>query len=1028
MRRSAAPSQLASASKRPRFMPPFANKPPGISTSVNTTNTPKSCGSNSLSTAFTSTSSQKDISSGSRSTSNVLRLIQLQKPAEQHPCKILEPLTKPDPPQAVTSDATQENSYSGKVREDTSDDSLTNANPSPVTLPNQLVRHDSELCSKLTNVSSDIIREEPQDKAVNGENVSSTVQTALASTSHQILKPRMNGLHRSSFRQPLLHKAPPLKTATEENLKKPASHYYSVVWCKLSKKKHKKWEGDAILVTKGKSVTLLDTEGKEIGKGRGYKSSELSSMAEGHTLCIGGKEIEVMGGIKQEDFTSGKCFQTTSTASSFPAADSLPPKPRRVAAKPFMNPQKASSSPAGNSEPVTTTKSAPKPLHDPTHPDALVMPRPSPAHQWAHNPQHHPVVDVVLDPYLSSKLRPHQREGVLFLYECVMGLRSFQGNGAILADDMGLGKTLQCICLIWTLCKQGPYRAKPVTRRVLIVTPGSLVKNWCREFKKWLGNERMRVFAVSADKKVQEFASSPIYPILIISYEMFVRSIEDIRKINFDLIVCDEGHRLKNTNIKTTSLISSLPVQRRILLTGTPVQNDLQEFHSIVEFCNPGVLGSSAAFHRVYEDPITKGNQPQAKSEEKKLAATRAAELSRLTGLFVLRRTQEINNKYLPPKVETVVFCKPSPLQLLLYQWLLSSRVLRSCLTASSQYAEASFSSPHLVCITALKKLCNHPGLLHQACLDADTEHRETGSVDDGFLAEESLYKDLLPFFPDNYTVDSVDMEHSGKMQVLADLLCSLHENGPSEKIVLVSNYTQTLGFLQKLCEQEGYKFCRLDGSTPTARRQEIVEHFNSSYSQETVFLLSSKAGGVGLNLIGASRLLLYDIDWNPANDLQAMARVWRDGQKRQVHIYRLITTGTIEEKVYQRQISKQGLSGAVVDAKSHGHVKFSLEDLRDLFTLHESTACVTHDMMACTCLTGEETVREAPQTAPSRACQLGVKRNQDRKNLSMNQLMEWKHFSGPLSSTFEDDHLLRAGSQITFAFQNKTNDKSTDE
>ncbi|XP_033628194.1 DNA repair and recombination protein RAD54B-like isoform X1 [Asterias rubens] len=996
MRRSAAPSQLASACKRPRFTPPFAVK----QTSGN---------ENTL-----------EIKNQRLSTSN--RCYDAQKPIDDRSAlNVLQPHNQTREPfgqtlgsSAFTSPMKQtlnaRQSPASNVEEDSAEIRNSTNDLSGCT--------DNKLCSNLNNENS--VQPHEGSKVKQGHLISGSLGDS-ASAREQAQAPDVKAIPRSiqyrGFRQPSLQTTHPPKAVAVQEQGEPEPHYFNVVWCKLSKKKHKKWEGDAVLVTRGKSVSLLDTDGKEIGKGRGYKSTELSSLSEGHTLVIGGKEIEVMSEIPQNDFTSGKCFQTTSAASP-PEENSFSSKPPS-AAKPFMNPLKAGST-ALNPLAGSSNKTAPKPLHDATQPDALVMPRPSSAHQWANNPQHLPVVDVVLDPYLTSKLRPHQREGVIFLYECVMGMKGFQGNGAILADDMGLGKTLQCICLIWTLFKQGPYRGKPIIKRVLIVTPGSLVKNWCQEFKKWLGNERMRVFPVNADKKVQEFASSPIYPVLIISYEMFVRSIEAIRKISFDLIVCDEGHRLKNTNIKTTSLISSIPVQRRILLTGTPVQNDLQEFHSIVEFCNPGVLGSSGAFRRVYEEPINKSNQPQATEEEKKLAATRATELSRLTGLFVLRRTQEINNKYLPPKVETVVFCKPSRLQLALYQKLLSSRVLRSCLTASSE------SSPHLVCIMALKKLCNHPGLLHQVCQDTDEERQARASLDPGYLQEESLYKDLLPLYPEGFTLDSLDTDHSGKMQVLASLLRSMHKDGPSEKIVLVSNYTQTLSLLQMLCEQEGYKFCRLDGSTPTSRRQEIVEHFNSSYSQETVFLLSSKAGGVGLNLIGASRLLLYDIDWNPANDLQAMARVWRDGQKKQVHIYRLITTGTIEEKVYQRQISKQGLSGAVVDAKSHGHVKFSLEDLKDLFTLNEGTVCITHDMMACTCQTGTEVVLDNPQESTvNRTCQLGAKKNStDKRNLAMNQLMEWKHFLGPLNENYQDEHIASAGTQITFVFQNETNVK----
>ncbi|RXG73432.1 DNA repair and recombination protein RAD54B [Armadillidium vulgare] len=137
---------------------------------------------------------------------------------------------------------------------------------------------------------------------------------------------------------------------------------------------------------------------------------------------------------------------------------------------------------------------------------------------------------------------------------------------------------------------------------------------------------------------------------------------------------------------------------------------------------------------------------------------------------------------------------------------------------------------------------------------------------------------------------------------------------------------------LENLCKRYSYAFLRLDGSTPSSKRQNIVDRFNSPYCKELVFLLSSKAGGVGLNLIGASRILLFDIDWNPATDLQAMSRVWRDGQTKSVYIYRLILAGSIEEKMFQRQVCKQGISGSVVDARSSFKVQFSVEDLKDAF------------------------------------------------------------------------------------------------
>ncbi|XP_061175065.1 DNA repair and recombination protein RAD54B-like [Saccostrea echinata] len=793
--------------------------------------------------------------------------------------------------------------------------------------------------------------------------------------------------------------ASPVAQTTLENAVVPC-RYFAVMWCKLSKKKHKKWEGDAVLVTQGRNVTLYDIEGKVIGKATGYKSVELEALKEDETLMIGGKEIQVMSIMTEEQFKSGKCFSSLTEASQVPT---MPERPVVSAVeKTFVNPLKGG-------KPATTVSFSTTPRHDPTTPNALVLPRPTASHQWQYNKKNFPVVDVVVDPYLSVHLRPHQREGVTFLYECVMGFRNISGKGAILADDMGLGKTLQCISLLWTLYKQGPYGGKPTIRNALIITPGSLVKNWFQEIKKWLGTERLKAFAVSSDNKIEEFMNTSIYPIVIISYEMFVRVYEKLQSLQFDIIVCDEGHRLKNSSIKTTSLIASLPTQRRVVLSGTPIQNDLQEFYSIVEFCNPGLLGTSASFKRVFETPIVASRQPGASVEELDLGAKRGSELSRITKLFVLRRTQEINTKYLPPKCEIVLFCKPTDLQLRLYCQMLQGKLFRSCL--------GSDGASHLICIGALKKLCNHPSLIFTKACQAEecTEDLEEGSV----------YSGLSSLFPPGYQEDDCSAEHAGKLKVLSEILKQIHMN--SEKIVVVSNHTKTLDILQQFCGKCGYGYLRLDGQTPTNIRQEIVTKFNSKHCVEKVFLLSSKAGGVGLNLVGASRLLLYDIDWNPANDLQAMARVWRDGQKRQIYIYRLLTTGTIEEKIYQRQISKQGLSGAVMDLKNKREAQFSLQELKDLFSLNENTLSDTHDLLKCECGGQKETTPETDPAQSSRSCQLGIPPIQKNKTLGMEELMDWKHISGNVLNKNTDWLLGDAPSSITFSFWQKINsEKST--
>ncbi|KAG1649713.1 DNA repair and recombination protein RAD54B [Nymphon striatum] len=819
--------------------------------------------------------------------------------------------------------------------------------------------------------------------------------------------------------------------STLSNTSLPA--YYNVVWCKKSTRKHKRWEGDGILIISGKSAVLQNLEGKEITRAGGYKSKELESLEEGSNLNIGGKEVEISNIIDPADFKSGKCFMSN-VENTVPQSNYVP--------KPFVAPSRNQM----QSTKLTSgrTKQLNTPRYNAESPNAFVLPRPPATHQWLLNQNQQPVVDVVVDPHLALKLRPHQKEGIIFLYECVMGFRNNGHLGAILADDMGLGKTLQSISLIWTLLKQGPYGGLPIFKRVVIVTPSSLVMNWLQEFKQWLGAERISVFGVTQNNKVEDFIKSSLHSVLIISYEMFLRSSTILEHIKFDLIICDEGHRLKNANIKTTSIISNTSIKRRIVLTGTPIQNDMQEFFSIVEFCNPGILGTYTGFKKIYEDPILKSNQPKATKDEKDIGEKRAAALNRLISLFTLRRTSEVINKFLPPKgkihiskevifyqflliqssqcnaidcsnhvsefFEMVVICKLSDLQMKLYQKLISSKILKSCLLGTRENGMA-----HLICISALRKLCNHPSLLHQKSVDAENELHE-------FSTKDSLYTDLLSLFPSDHNAKDLIETQSGKMRVVSKLLHQLHKENNSEKIVLVSSYTQTLDLLQELCNKFGYNTLRLDGSTPSAQRQNLVDKFNNKHDKHTVFLLSAKAGGLGLNLIGACRILLYDIDWNPATDLQAMARVWRDGQKRKVYIYRLLSAGTIEEKMYQRQIMKQGISGSIVDLKELSNVQFTQEDLKDIFSFQENCQSSTHDLLECSCNNTNyqdspkkvkiETVRSCQLTAPSVP-------NQSKK-LSMGELMQWKHIKGPIiDEDIEDSVLSAAGDEITFIFKN---------
>ncbi|CAI4055412.1 DNA-dependent ATPase RDH54 SKDI_02G1790 [Saccharomyces kudriavzevii IFO 1802] len=570
-------------------------------------------------------------------------------------------------------------------------------------------------------------------------------------------------------------------------------------------------------------------------------------------------------------------------------------------------------------------------------------------------------VDVIVDPLVGKFLRPHQREGVKFMYDCVMGLArpSFEDqnsdakslvlendsdiSGCLLADDMGLGKTLMSITLIWTLIRQDPFASKvpcsqsgiPLSglcKKTLVVCPVTLIGNWKREFGKWLNLSRIGVLTLSSrnspdmDKMaVRNFLKvQRTYQVLIIGYEKLLSVSEELEKNKhlIDLLVCDEGHRLKNGASKILNTLKSLDVKKKLLLTGTPIQNDLSEFFTIIDFINPGVLGNFASFKRRFIIPITRARDTANRYNDDVLekGEEKSKEMIEITKRFILRRTNSILEKYLPPKTDIILFCRPYDEQILAFKDILQG--------ARLDFRRLTFSSS-LGLITLLKKVCNSPGL----------------------IGSDSYYNSLIK---DTQSQGSYSRSlNSGKLKVLMTLLEGIRKR-TEEKVVIVSNYTQTLDIIENLMNMAGMSHCRLDGSIPAKQRDSIVTSFNRSPAIFG-FLLSAKSGGVGLNLIGASRLILFDNDWNPSVDLQAMSRIHRDGQKNPCFIYRLVTTGCIDEKILQRQLMKNSLSQKFLgdsETKNKGSSNddlFNKEDLKDLFSVHTNTKSNTHDLI-CSC------------------------------------------------------------------------------
>ena len=505
---------------------------------------------------------------------------------------------------------------------------------------------------------------------------------------------------------------------------------------------------------------------------------------------------------------------------------------------------------------------------------------------------------VVVDPILCQWLREHQRVGLQFVFDCMIGRRGLDasvaalgtpaaaaaaapmvaaadgasaatatvaassvpatvGGGCILADDMGLGKTLQAIALLWTMLKQGARCGHPVSRAI-IVTPTSLIFNWQAELKKWLG-DRVNAVALMCTSRadvlsgIHEFLSPRRgHPdVLIISYETFRLHVSqfDDRPDCCDLMILDEAHRMKNGDCLTTRTLDSIPCARRLLLTGTPMQNDLKEFYAMMNFTNHGCVGKTAsAFSKKYGRAILAAQEPDASDGEQKRGAKASSALALVVNEFVLRRTNALLADHLPDRVTLVVCIRPTPLQVALYSHFVAAKI-----AAQSQRA--------LPCITILKKICNHPKLVWDAVGGASS------------VSAHGL-RECVDCFPEGYGGDAsrrggrgnrrsqnVDPNLSGKFGVLAAMLAQLRAT-TDDRIVVVSNYVEQLELVGKLCRAKKYPFVCLDGSTTARKRQQYVNDFNDKSSDVMVFLLSAKAGGCGLNLIGGNRLVLFDPDW----------------------------------------------------------------------------------------------------------------------------------------------------------------------
>ena len=483
----------------------------------------------------------------------------------------------------------------------------------------------------------------------------------------------------------------------------------------------------------------------------------------------------------------------------------------------------------------------------------------------------------------SVQLRPYQRHGVNWL--CF--LQRFGLNG-ILADDMGLGKTLQTLAAVERAREIG---GSPLP--VLIICPTSVMLNWRSEIGKFLEHSETLLFhGPSRGRQVERMTAAADAPadspglFVITSFDCARIDHDTLNRIPWLYVIVDEGHTIKNPDAKRSKAIKTIPGRHKIALTGTPIQNKLEELWSLFDFAMPGFLDSRGAFRRRY----TINNRVDWPAVNEHL-------IPRIRP-FVLRRLKSAVARDLPEKIIVERQVPLTPLQVTLYNAVRDSVEFRQMREAVEEHGVARSQTHIFAALTKLQNICNHP------------------LIGSGLASPRSA----LP-------------ADSGKLDLLQELIEEVVDGG--HRALVFSQSTRVLDLVGHWFGQWGVRSLRIDGSTPALDRAKLADTFNADASIHA-FLLSTRAAGTGLNLVGADTVIFYDHDWNPANDAQAMDRAYRIGQTRNVTVYKLVSRGTLEEKILARQSEKLSLAEGVIGADAGGFKDLSREELLDLFTLDD--------------------------------------------------------------------------------------------
>ncbi|XP_043599240.1 transcriptional regulator ATRX homolog isoform X1 [Bombus pyrosoma] len=626
---------------------------------------------------------------------------------------------------------------------------------------------------------------------------------------------------------------------------------------------------------------------------------------------------------------------------------------------------------------------------------------------------------VTVHENLVKRLKPHQAEGIKFMwdacFESLERVNSSSGSGCIIAHCMGLGKTLQVIALGHTLLTH----EKTGVKTIMIVCPLSTVLNWVNEFTNWLKDiehdieiYEMTKLRKNIERKFQLESWQRTGGVLIIGYEMFrnLSGTNNKMRKNIkeavlqylinpgpDVVVCDEGHLLKNEDTALSKSMKQIKTLRRIVLTGTPLQNNLIEYHCMVQFVKPNLLGTKKEFLNRFGNPITNGQFDDSTEYDVTLMKKRAYVLHKMLKGCVQRFDYSVLTPFLPPKQEYVIFVSLTEMQINMYQHYLDNfarriRNANGTLFADFQSLQRIWTHPLVLRMNAEKiekinekkfEISDSEGSLKDFIDDAEIETTTSMSTeedDDIVTIDTNVTKnirtnsknnrpeaEIIPEEPEKkeeeWWLQFVKLEHfedmrvSSKLILLFGILKECEQIG--DKVLVFSQSLYSLSLIEQFLEKIdnttqngedleyidghtgswslGLDYFRMDGQTSAENRNAWCRIFNEpSNTRARLFLISTRAGGLGINLTAANRVIIFDASWNPSHDVQSIFRVYRFGQKKPCYVYRFLAAGTMEEKIYNRQVTKLSLSCRVVDEQQIER-HYSNQNLNELYTFERN-------------------------------------------------------------------------------------------